>query len=209
MGLESKQFAEFLMFLSLCWQTKGKIWKAALSEVHKERAPLTSTTDVDQQISLENRASLQHLCRCDRVDGLCFPILTDLGARPLTRAAEHAVRKEKETGNKQQYTTLSLGLLWVQFWKAFPYKAPRMKLTTFLQRAADNLAPLPTALQRGWNIIPSIYSNMGGNDWTHNHWQLLKGSVVLLNLKAFQVKPSVPAFVHLLSFNEKDGLSWV
>lgn len=36
-ALESKQFAEFLMFLSLRWQTK-KILQAALSEVPKERA---------------------------------------------------------------------------------------------------------------------------------------------------------------------------
>lgn len=110
----SKQPAEFFMFLSLRWRQKEKREKP-YQGFQKGGRSLTATADVDQQISLENCASLQHLCWCHWVNGLCFPILTNFGARPLTRAAEHAVRKEGDIENKQWYATLNLqtALSWI------------------------------------------------------------------------------------------------
>lgn len=142
LGLESKQLAEFLMFLSLRWRQKEKCAKQPYQGFRGRGRSLTSTPDVDQQISLENCASLQHLCWRDRVNGLRFPILTNLGARPLARAAEHAVRKEGDIESEQWCATESTDCFELNFGRYFPLKLrqilqARMKAAILVQ---DTLA---------------------------------------------------------------------
>lgn len=57
---------------------------------------LTASADINEQISLEDGASLEHLSRGNRINGLCFLFfLTDLGARTFTRYAVHAGEDKK------------------------------------------------------------------------------------------------------------------
>lgn len=57
---------------------------------------LTAPANVDKEVALEDGASLQHLCRSDRVDGFCLLVfLTYLGAWAFTRHAEHAIGRAR------------------------------------------------------------------------------------------------------------------
>lgn len=59
------------------------------------RGILTASSDINEQIALEDGAALEHLSRIYRINGLCFLVfLTDLGARTFARDAEHAVEDE-------------------------------------------------------------------------------------------------------------------
>lgn len=53
---------------------------------------LTAASDVNEQVALEDGASLEHLSRSDRINGLCLLLfLTDFGARAFARDTVHAV----------------------------------------------------------------------------------------------------------------------
>lgn len=63
---------------------------------------LTASSDINEQISLEDSASLEHLSRSNRIDGLCFLLfLTDFGARTFARDAVHAVEDKEPTKNTE------------------------------------------------------------------------------------------------------------
>lgn len=183
---------------------RKKHYKQPYQRFLKRGQSLTSTTDVNQQISFENCASLQHLCWRDRVDGLRFPILTNFGARPLTRTAEHAGRKERETQNKQRYTTLEpMDCLQLHFKRQFPLELreilqSRMKVPTLCRGLQVTWLPRPLD-SRDARVSQLLFT--ATREWTygpHTHRVPASGGfVVLPKWKALQVKPSTFVFVHL------------
>lgn len=63
---------------------------------------LTASADINEQIALEDGASLEHLSRGNRINGLCFLFfLTDLGARTFARDAVHAIEEKESTKNTE------------------------------------------------------------------------------------------------------------
>lgn len=63
---------------------------------------LTASSNINEQIAPEYGASLEHLSRSNRINGLRFLIfLTDFGARSFARDAEHAVEDKEPTTNKK------------------------------------------------------------------------------------------------------------
>lgn len=160
------------MFLSLRWRQKEKCAKQPYQGFRKRGRSLTSTPDVDQQVSLENCASLQHLCWRDWVNGLRFPILTDFGARPLTRAAKHAVRKEGDIDNEQWCVTESTDGFELNSGRYFPLKLrqilqARMKAAMLLQ---DTLTCCtPEKLEH----CTSYSDWMDPSPWSASFWKVL------------------------------------
>lgn len=60
--------------------------KARSVPLFQEAGILTATSDVDEQIAFEDGASLEHLSRSDRINGLCLLFfLHTLGQGPSQR----------------------------------------------------------------------------------------------------------------------------
>lgn len=61
-------------------------------EVLQFRSDVVAASDVDEQIAFEDGASLEHLSRSDRINGLCLLFfLTHFGTRAFARDAVHAL----------------------------------------------------------------------------------------------------------------------
>lgn len=79
----------------------GRVGKAQQKKTERsgplfqEKGILTAASDVDEQIAFEDGASLEHLSRSDRINGLCLLFfLTHFGTRAFARDAVHAVENK-------------------------------------------------------------------------------------------------------------------